>query len=1118
MRTPRVAATLIAILCSAAPLAALDAPMLVVQNGHSDSITSCAVSSDGRFALSGSADATMILWDLGSGKQMRTFFSSSRTGIQAVALTHDGKTALSCSGLAGVVSSWDLASGKQNWSLALDVPASADAVAVTPDDLHALVVSGSSVILIRAESGAVEGRLNGGLNGARGLLTSVAVSPSGRSALLGARDGSVLVWDFASGGDPRILSGHSDTVTSVAFAKDGRRGVSGSSDGTVRVWDIADDGREMRRFTGGKGPITCVSFSDDDRQVLCGSEAGWIVALDADSGAELGSFQGDTWISAIVPAGDGNFLFSDTSSKLTLVDGVSWKSVRSFPDWNQSGAITYLEPVGRDFFTPDGDQILLAGGDRQMRSWKLSEARFVPEQRQWWELSGPHPSGIIDNLALSPDRTRLLTGTNPISSADGSRLQLWDLPQAKLVRELDAGTKSPIVMAGMTSTVAIAGFYDGTVKRWSARTGEEIPSFNAAPGEEVLVMAASPDGRVLLSISNAGSFHVWDIAARRSVLSFALPDYRVECAAVSPNGRVAATSSSDASIDLWDLRTGKKLKTLAGHAARVAALQFSPDARSLLSGSDDRTIILWDVATGRALRTLSGTVSRVLSVSFSPDGRRAASFSLDRVVRLWDLSTGRWVAFLTLPNGKDWLIFTDDGYWDSSPKAGEMVAMARGMEDWNIDQFAVRNNRPDIILQRLGCTAKPRIDYYRTLYQKRLDRLGLKESALTSDDGAPEARFLSSRQSDKHVALDLLFRSPRGEEIAWYNIYVNDVPLFSAPGKKTAGSEVRVTEDVELTGGMNKVEISCMDAGGAESYRPSRFIPWSGRSLPDLYFVGFGVSHYRYTYNGASIDLKYAAKDAQDLGAFFARIPQGSYGRVISSVFADDKATVDGIRAARDILGQARPDDTVIMFVSGHGLYDAHSTYYYLTNEARIDRLAETAAPFALFDELLQGTAARNKLFLMDTCASGERDPSRPVFTAGGKGIRVVAAVSDTGTASASSSGTGGYQPWRFERDRYVYNDLYRRSGAIVFSSCTGDQVSWESDDYRNGLFTRFILEALAGKADTNGDGIVDSQELRSYVSREVLSETRTGYLREQLPVVDRDNIYATLPLPVGRP
>ena len=68
---------------------------------------------------------------------------------------------------------------------------------------------------------------------------AVAFSPDGRLIVSGSYDGTVRVWDAATGGERRVLQGHSDSVHAVAFSPDGRLIVSGSGDETVRVWDAA---------------------------------------------------------------------------------------------------------------------------------------------------------------------------------------------------------------------------------------------------------------------------------------------------------------------------------------------------------------------------------------------------------------------------------------------------------------------------------------------------------------------------------------------------------------------------------------------------------------------------------------------------------------------------------------------------------------------------------------------------------------------------------------------------------------------------------------------------------------------------------------------------------------
>ena len=58
--------------------------------------------------------------------------------------------------------------------------------------------------------------------------------------------------------------------------------------------------------------------------------------------------------------------------------------------------------------------------------------------------------------------------------------------------------------------------------------------------------------------------------------------------------------------------------------------------------------------------------------------------------------------------------------------------------------------------------------------------------------------------------------------------------------------------------------------------------------------------------------------------------------------------------------------------------------------------------------------------------------------------------------------------------------------GTIIITASGANEVSMESEDYKHGIFTYFLLEGLRGKADFDSDGLVTIDELYPYVSDNV--------------------------------
>src|SRR5208337_855419 len=238
-------------------------------------VHSVAISPDGRTALLGSWDKTLKLWDIASGREIRSF-TGHTSSVHSVVISPDGRYALSSGGASsgfgeltsGELKLWDIASGREIRSFS-GHKADVNSVSISSDGRTALSGGGdvySSVIELKLWDIA-SGRELRSLTGHTDIVLSVAISPDGRSALSGSRDKTLKLWDIGSGRMLRSFTGHTNAGSSVVFSPDGRAALSGSSDHTLKLWDIASS-RETSSFTGHTGLVESSAVSPDGRIAL----------------------------------------------------------------------------------------------------------------------------------------------------------------------------------------------------------------------------------------------------------------------------------------------------------------------------------------------------------------------------------------------------------------------------------------------------------------------------------------------------------------------------------------------------------------------------------------------------------------------------------------------------------------------------------------------------------------------------------------------------------------------------------------------------------------------------------------------------------------------------------
>src|SRR5262249_15534667 len=113
-----------------------------------------------------------------------------------------------------------------------------------------------------------------------------------------------------------------------------------------------------------------------------------------------------------------------------------------------------------------------------------------------------------------------------------------------------------------------------------------------------------------------------------------------------------------------------------------------------------------------------------------------------------------------------------------------------------------------------------------------------------------------------------------------------------------------------------------------------------------LYVLSAGVSQYA----NPKYNLKYASHDADTFADLLKQQGGPLYTTASVTRLTDAEATAPRLRAALfQILENAGENDTVALFLSGHGVQVGDSDYYFATHEidpSTAARVAETALPW----------------------------------------------------------------------------------------------------------------------------------------------------------------------------
>lgn len=502
-------------------------------------------------------------------------------------------------------------------------------------------------------------------------------------------------------------------------------------------------------------------------------------------------------------------------------------------------------------------------------------------------------------------------------------------------------------------------------------------------------------------------------------------------------------------IQVYDFK-GTKKSDLVGQQGSISDLTISSDSLYLITSSDDQTICIWPA---------------------NELGKKSIIYPL---------------ATLFIASNNEWVIWNREGYFTASKKGASYVGyhLNQGEDKeakfYPFEQFDIKYNRPDIILEKLGVVDSGIIQLYKSAYLKRLQRMGISESDLSGKLNLPQLTLTPWKNENGQLNLSVT-ATDSVYAIRAFQVYVNDVPVFGRQGIRLEKPSHQIEQKIEtdLMSGLNKIQISAINTAGVESLKETFTVNNNTPSNSDLYIVSMGVSHYQ----DSSYNLDYAAKDAEDVANLFGASTH--YKDIKKRLLTDEHVTRQTLAELKQFLSTAKPDDVVILFVAGHGVLNTSLDYFYCTYDMDFKSPEKFGVSYSELEILFDGIKAIRKLLIMDTCHSGEVDKNdlEELTSAASEESDITFRTAASGTTYREAQGLKKTN----EAVKEMFNDLRRGTGATVISSAGGAEFAMESEQWKNGLFTYCLLEGIQSKsADLDQNGQIFLSELQAYIAVKV--------------------------------
>jgi WD40 repeat protein len=486
---------------------------------------------------------------------------------------------------------------------------------------------------------------------------------------------------------------------------------------------------------------------------------------------------------------------------------------------------------------------------------------------------------------------------------------------------------------------------------------------------------------------------------------------------------------------------------------RISRITLTPDQKMLAVQTTGDTLTFVETASLKIARKLDVGAS-LLDIDFTPDNRFMITSGDDAVIRIWDLQTFQQSATIIF-YGDDWVATNSDYLFDGSNGGLAKLFFVDGLSTIELNQLKDRFYQPGLLEKILGYSNEP--------LRKSQGLLDIKPT--------PQIQLDDPNKNDKGL-LNIRLKN-MGGGIGKVKIWINRKEVmadarglsFNADVSEAVVQYAVANHPYLRTDQPNLIEVRAYNKEEYLVSQPKKvyyIVGESKRSEPKLHALVIGTSDY----NGQELDLRFAAKDAEQFAAALGAVGKKLFGEKnvnIKLLSTNDKlkwpskANVEN--AFKDLSRSASPSDVLIIYLAGHGTNygGTEGDFYYLTADAANGNISDPVIRKSVaissdeFTEYIKWVPSLKQVMILDACHSGK--------------------FAEDLLAKREAKSSSEIRALERMKDR---------TGLYILSGSAADAVSYEASAYGQGLLTYSMLMGMKGAALRENE-FVDVMRLFQY-------------------------------------